>query len=160
MSPQQRRSIKLIQPRLQLRLIGSFFAISLLALLLQLLLFICSLAELASELPDGGALVLERITPHVVSIFLFTMGLLVPLTMIVGTLLTFRIAGPLYHFEKFLGQVIRGEKPADCRLRQGDQLLELCDLMNRATAPLRARDEETIGEESDPESEPQRERAA
>ena len=136
------RRIKLIQPRLQLRLILSFFAISLLALLLQLLLFVCSLAELASDLQVEGPILLERITPHVVSIFLFTIGLLVPLTLIVGTLLTFRIAGPLYHFEKFLGEVIRGEKPADCRLRQGDQLVELCDLLNRATAPLRAREEE------------------
>ncbi len=140
--PRDQRRIKLIQPRLQLRLILSFFAISLLALLLQLLLFVCSLAELASDLQVEGPILLERITPQVVSIFLFTIGLLVPLTLIVGTLLTFRIAGPLYHFEKFLGEVIRGEKPEDCRLRQGDQLVELCDLLNRATAPLRARENE------------------
>ncbi len=140
--PRDQRRIKLIQPRLQLRLILSFFAISLLALLLQLLLFVCSLAELASDLQVEGPILLERITPQVVSIFLFTIGLLVPLTLIVGTLLTFRIAGPLYHFEKVLGEVIRGEKPEDCRLRQGDQLVELCDLLNRATAPLRARENE------------------
>lgn len=149
--PRNQRRIKLIQPRLQLRLILSFFAISLLALLLQLLLFVCSLAELASDLQVEGPILLERITPQVVSIFLFTIGLLVPLTLIVGTLLTFRIAGPLYHFEKFLGEVIRGEKPEDCRLRQGDQLVELCDLLNRATAPLRARENE---------AESKRERAA
>ena len=165
MSRDQRRSIKLIQPRLQLRLILSFFAISLLALLLQLLLFVCSLAELASELPVEGPLVLERIAPHVISIFLFTVAALVPLTLIVGILLTFRIAGPLYHFEKFLGQVIRGEKPADCRLRKGDQLLEFCDLLNRATAPLRGRDEDAPPAPSEAqipgdEPAPSRERAA
>jgi hypothetical protein len=55
----------------------------------------------------------------------------------VGVLTTFRVAGPLYRIEMFLKQVARGEKPADCRLRKGDELVEFCEVVNLATAPLR-----------------------
>lgn len=46
----------------------------------------------------------------------------------------------------FLGEIIRGEKPDDCRLRKGDELQDLCRLLNRATAELRAREGLAAGE--------------
>ena len=66
-------------------------------------------------------------------------AVVMPLSFAVGVLITFRVAGPVYRLERFLSEVLRGEKPADCRLRKGDELHELCALMNRATAGLRAR---------------------
>jgi hypothetical protein len=35
--------------------------------------------------------------------------------------------------------VADGAAPGDCKLREGDELQELCTLLNEATAPLRKR---------------------
>lgn len=136
--PQHKRRIKLIQPQLQLKLISAFVGMSALALTLQFLLFTSSLTELAAELPEDGAVLIEHVPAHVQRILLISFLIFLPLTFCVGVLITFRIAGPLYRFEVYLKQVIRGEKPADCRLRRGDELVGLCELINQATAPLRA----------------------
>jgi signal peptidase II len=138
--PQHKRRIKLIQPQLQLKLISAFVGMSALALTLQFLLFTSSLTELASELPEDGAVLIERVPAHVQRILLVSFLIFLPLTFCVGVLITFRIAGPLYRFEVYLKQVIRGERPPDCRLRKGDELLELCELLNQATAPLRVQE--------------------
>lgn len=136
MSPHKRR-IKLIQPALQIRLISAFVGMAFLALTLQFLLFTSTLTELASELPEDGATLLDRVPDHVVRILIISFLIFLPLTFCVGVIITFRIAGPIYRFETYLKQVIRGEKPPDCRLREGDELKGLCELINRATAPLR-----------------------
>lgn len=138
-SQRHKRRIKLIQPKLQLKLIGAFLFMSALALNLQFILFTSSLTQLASELPEDGTLLVERIPGHVLQIFLISFLIFLPLTFCIGVLVTFRVAGPIYRLETYLKQVIRGEKPDDCRLRKGDELMELCELINRATAPLRVR---------------------
>lgn len=137
---QHKRRIKLIQPRLQLRLIGAFVGMSALALSLQFLIFTSSMTELASELPEDGAVLVERVPAHLQQILLVSFLIFLPLIFCVGVLVTFRIAGPLYRFEVYLKQVIRGERPADCRLRSGDELHGLCELINQATAPLRVQE--------------------
>jgi hypothetical protein len=134
-----RRRTTLIQPRLQIRLIAAFLGMSTFALVLQFILFVSRLSDLAADLPQDGPLVLERVPDHVLWTACVSFGVLLPLTFIVGVLVTFRIAGPVYRFERFLKEIIRGEKPADCRLRKGDELQELCRLLNEATAELRAR---------------------
>ncbi len=151
--PQHKRRIKLIQPQLQLRLIAAFLGMSALALTLQFLLFTSSLTELATELPEDGAALIERVPAHVQRILLVSFLIFLPLTFCAGVLITFRIAGPLYRFEQYLKQVIRGERPPDCRLRDGDELQDLCQLINEATAPLRRREPEggaTSAETSSP----------
>jgi nitrogen fixation/metabolism regulation signal transduction histidine kinase len=60
-----------------------------------------------------------------------------PLTIAVGILVTFRIAGPVYRLKEFLKSIASGATPEDCRLRKGDELQDLCSLANDATAPLR-----------------------
>ena len=133
----QKRRIKLIRPRLQLRLILAFLGVTALALTLQFILFTSSLTRVAVELPQDGPLLIEQLPEHVLAVLLISAALVLPLTFFVGVLVTFRVAGPLYRFELFLKDVERGAKPADCRLRKGDELQDLCELLNRATAPLR-----------------------
>jgi hypothetical protein len=58
-------------------------------------------------------------------------------TLVVGILATFLVAGPLYRFEQFLRASLNGENPPDCRLRKGDELSEFCGLLNDATRHLR-----------------------
>lgn len=137
---QYRRRIRLIQPRLQLKLVLSFLGMSALALALQFLLLAAALSHIAVELPQDGPYLMEQLPSTLTWIVVLSFLICLPLTFCVGVLLTFRIAGPIYRFEQFLGSVTRGEKPADCKLRNGDELQDLCKLINEATSSVRARE--------------------
>ena len=133
----QRRRLRLIHPRIQLRLILSFLGVSVLALVLQYLVFMQVLAQVASELPNDGGLLLGEITHRLLWVLCLTSALLLPATLYVGVLATRRLVGPIYRFEMYLTQILEGKTRDDCRLRKGDELMDLCALINRATLPLR-----------------------
>jgi len=133
----RKRRRKLINPPLQLRMIGSFLGLLLVAFVLQSLLFASRLARVASEMPEGGAYLQDRMPDIMVETIFYSVSVLLPLTVGLGVLVTFRIAGPLHNFERFLGRVARGEQVDPCKIRTGDELGELCDAINRATGPLR-----------------------
>lgn len=141
-----RRSVRLIQPRLQLKLVLTFLGMAMLAMTLQFLLLAASLVALAGDLPNDGVAMQQELPERLLWIIGLSFGVCLPLIFCVGVVITFRIAGPLYRFEKFLESVRKGEKPADCRLRKGDELQGLCTLINAATAPLRR----TEGESQEP----------
>jgi hypothetical protein len=125
-------------------LILSFFGVSALSLLLQYFVFLLMLAKAAERLPNDGAILLPAVHGDLLLVLAASFVLLAPATFVIGVLITHRIAGPVYRFETWLKQVIAGEVRTDCKLRDGDELTELCELLNRATASLRAdaRDED------------------
>ncbi len=133
-----RRTIKLILPGLQLKLIVMFVSLNAVAMLLQYVLLLRSLTQLAGEMPQDGLHLLDELGPLLGDVLALTAFLVLPLTIAVGLLATHRFSGPIYRFQVYLRQVIAGEKPADCRLRKDDELQELCGLINQATAPLRS----------------------
>lgn len=135
-----RRSQKLPKRRLQLKLTFIFVGLSALGLVMQYLLFMSSVSNAALELPNDSAILMDGLNGMLIKILLVTALIVLPITLIVGILTTFKIAGPIYRFERFLESISRGERPPDCSLRKGDDLVEFCDLLNRATAPLRAQD--------------------
>ncbi len=153
----ERRRVKLIKPRLQLKLIGVFVGLSGLGFLLQSLHVGLRLSELASSVPEGGSYLMAVMPELPLEILFVSFGMLLPLTIAVGILVTFRIAGPIFRFEKYLQQVIRGEEVGPCRIRTGDEFQELCDLINQATARLR---ETRAGEAKEPDEERQELRKA
>jgi hypothetical protein len=134
-----RRRIKLIKPWLQLKLLGVFVGLSALGFLLQSLHVGLRLSELASTLPEGGSYLMAVMPELPLEILLVSFGMLLPLTIAVGILVTFRIAGPVYRFEKYLKAVMRGEETGPCRIRKGDEFQELCELLNQVTAEQRER---------------------
>ncbi|MEM8710318.1 MAG: hypothetical protein AAGG01_05160 [Planctomycetota bacterium] len=140
MSRPYKRRKKLINPRLQLRMSGLFVGLVTLMLLLQFALLTASLHQTANLMPSDSALLLSQTNQIAVRLVLTSAAVFLPLTLLVGILSTFRIAGPLYRFEKFLTAVQNGEKPEDFTLRDHDELKELAELINSSTAPLR-RDE-------------------
>ena len=153
-----KRRIKLIKPPLQLKMTLLFVSISALSLLLQAVLLMSGLTRAALDLPNDHLMMLDRVNSVIFESLISSFVLFLPLTFAVGILTTFRFAGPIYRFEMFLRQVIRGEKPPNCRLRQGDELKDFCELINEATAPLRASessdDDEDQAEEATPDSVP------
>jgi hypothetical protein len=134
----ERRRIKLIKPRLQLKLVGVFVGLSGLGFLLQSLHVGLRLSELAASVPEGGTYLMAVMPELPLEILLVSFGMLLPLTIAVGILVTFRIAGPVYRFEKYLQQVLRGEEVGPCRIRKGDEFVELCELINQVTSALQA----------------------
>jgi hypothetical protein len=134
-----RRRIKLIKPKLQLKLVGVFVGLSALGFLLQSLHVGLRLSELAANVPEGGTYLMAVMPELPLEILLVSFGMLLPLTIAVGILVTFRIAGPVYRFEKYLEAVVKGEEVGPCRIREGDEFQELCELINQATAALRDR---------------------
>lgn len=132
-----RRRRKLIKPRLQLKLVFTFAGISMLAFLLQYLLLARELTQFASRLPSGGDELMAGAPQMLTQVLLTSFGVLLPVIFTVGIFVTFRIAGPVYRFEQYLGQIQSGEAQTPCKLRDGDELNELCEVINAATKPLR-----------------------
>lgn len=133
-----RRRVKLIQPRLQLTLVGWFLAVSVAGLLLQFALLSAFVARFAAGLPEGGARFAEQGMEMLLGSLAATLVLVVPVTLGVGILTTFKIAGPIYRFERYFEALARGEWNGPCVIRKGDALQETCDKLNAAVAVLRA----------------------
>ena len=149
-----RRRQKLVKPRLQLKLTLTFVGLSALSLLLQFVLFQSALAHLALELPNDSGHLMDASNEMLARVLLSSFLVFLPLTFLIGILTTFRIAGPVYRFERFLDAVRRGERPSNFRLRKGDELMELAALINEATEPLRQPDQEKHGSSPDAEDTP------
>jgi len=133
----ERRKIKLPKPGLQLRLVGAFVGLAALGFLMQSLLLGMFLAEASARMPEGGSHLMAELPGLPIRLLLVTLGLVLPLVFAVGVLITFRVAGPVYRFEQYLTSVVRGEQLGPCRLRKGDELEGLCEIINRATERLR-----------------------
>jgi len=134
--PTYKRRKRIIKPRLQWKLIGSFIGILVLGMLLQYLLLAQQLTELAGKLPSDATVLTAETPSLLATVLMVSFLILLPATVIVGVTLTFRIAGPIYRFEQHLGAIIRGEKPGTCYIRNGDELVELCALINEAVETL------------------------
>jgi hypothetical protein len=134
-----RRRQMLIKPGIQLRLGGIFAGLSILCLLIQFLLFTSLLSNAASRMPVGGDYLLDLFPGLLYRSFFLSVAIALPLTMLAGVYATFGITGPIHRFESYLREVIKGTQLGACKIRKGDSLGELCELINSATEPVRRR---------------------
>jgi signal peptidase II len=146
------RKRQLVKSRLQLKLILSLMGVACLATLFQIILVNRALSELGAQLPREGDLLLQAIPSLIRSSVVLTLAFLVPFMMGVGLVLTHRIAGPIYRFEQYLKSVAAGEHTGPCKIRQGDELQELCDVINEAVAALENRRAEDAPDASEREA--------
>jgi len=135
----QSRKKKLINPGLQLRLVAIFLCSAALAVQAEAILITYTLTKLAEDMPNDGSVLLSQLPEFVRTNLLLTFALLTPLTLGVGIVATFRVAGPLYRFQQFLQAVKEGRQVEACTIRKGDELHDFCVLLNDVTAPLRAK---------------------
>lgn len=143
------RRKKLVKPKLQLSLVGSFVGLAGLALLLQFMFSGYLVSGVASQVEGPGGQLAAEVPGIMLKVLVLSLAVLLPIIFAFGVLLTFRIAGPIYRFEKYLESVARGEQVGPCMIRSGDKLQSLCDRINEATAPLRHQKTETEGEPVD-----------
>lgn len=128
------RKKKLVNSGLQLRLIGAFGGLAALACLFQVYLVHSTLMPVirTSKGPPDNAELYGVLINNVT----ITFAVLFPLMLVVGVLITHRVAGPIYRFEQHLTAIAKGENPGVCRIRQGDELQGLCDAINAAMPNL------------------------
>ena len=138
-APRFKRRRKLIKPGLQLRLTGIFLGFAILCFLLQGIYVAERLANTSVVLPTGSAEVIDLAPGLLASVLLASFLLFTPILTAVGVLVTFKVAGPVYRFETFLRDVAGGSQVDECRIRKGDELQELCEAINAATAEQRER---------------------
>ena len=71
------------------------------------------------------------------SLFNLIAAILLGITgIIVFILVSHKIAGPLYRFEKSLKEISKGDLSLRCDLRKADQLVELADSLNQFTSSM------------------------
>lgn len=133
------RKQKLIAPRFQLKLIGTFFFLACVSALFQALMLHSSLQELEPHLGERSAAMILLLDELFRQNLLIAFAALGPLMLVVGVIITHRIAGPVYRMERHLEAIARGENPGECRIRKGDEFQELCTRINEAVRALEAR---------------------
>ena len=133
-----RRRNKLPKPGLQLRLVGAFTGLCVLALSSQALVMGVALSALAGRMPSGGGHLANELPALLTRTFLSSCALLLPALLLIGILVTFRVAGALTGLERHLKAVVQGEATGPCRLRERDNLQDFCALMNEALECARA----------------------
>lgn len=132
------RKKKLINSSLQLKMIAVFMSITATTSLFQVVLLNSALTGVAKNMPVAGDQLLRELPRVMLTNVGLTAAVLVPLMFAIGLLITHRIAGPAHRMETYCKAVARGEANGPCRLRQDDELWELCDALNEAIDTLRA----------------------
>jgi len=132
------RRSTLPQPRLQLRLAGAFAGLCALSLVAQALVLATELSKLADALPSGGLYLSEALPGTLARTLAISALLVLPSLLLIGIRMTFRIAGPMFRFERYLEAVARGERPGPCQIRRTDELQEFCAKLNAALESARA----------------------
>lgn len=148
----EQRKKKIVNPRLQGRFLTLLLTAAGASVLVHAGLTVWALSSLAAELPNDARRLQDAIPGTVVLSSLATLLAVLPVFLMLGIAGTFRVFGPLYRFRVFLEQVARGGHTAPCRIRAGDELQEICDLLNVVTEPVRQAAQ-------DPASQPERQAA-
>ena len=146
------RKQRLIKTRLQMKVILTFVGLAIVATVFQVVLINKSMTAIAQRMPQEGDLLLTELPSVIRSTALMGIAFLVPFMIGVGLVLTNRIAGPIYRFEQYLGQVATGQHEGPVTIRKGDELQELAERINTAVRALekgeKAPERQRLGQQS------------
>ncbi len=98
-------------------------------------------SKLANVYPQGR---LVAIVKSVNIQILLSLLLLTPLVVLIGIMLSHRIAGPIYRMERFLEGIANGDITRFITLRKRDELKSLADGINTVVKSLRGRVTEEV----------------
>lgn len=136
-----KRKRKLIDKKLQLKLVAVFTAIGCICALFQIILLNFGLLEIARSVPSGGEEILGKARGIMTANTLWTLGAMIPLMTCVGIVITHRVAGPAYRMTQHCAGIAAGEPVRPCRIREDDELQDLCEALNAAIEKLAPRGE-------------------
>ena len=143
---QKKRTKYFIAPEFQLRYIRVILlimfgvgAISAYTVYYQSMVFLGG--KLASVYPQGR---LVAIVKSVNTQILFSLLLITPLVIVIGLVLSHRIAGPIHRLEKCLAGIADGDITTYITLRKRDELKSLADGINLVIKSLRGKVTEEV----------------
>jgi methyl-accepting chemotaxis protein len=128
---------KMIKPALQLKVILAFLLLAGISAFTQAIILSRAVGTLAGRAGEEESRLLLEARELVASNLLLSFAIVTPVFLLVGVLVTHRIAGPVYRFEQHLRQIAEGKDPGACRIRPNDELHELCNWINKALERMR-----------------------
>ncbi len=139
----ERRKIFLIKKKFQFSFMGSFIGLLAVESVLMVSLFLYLSRDTLTTGYVNSTLRVEQtqsffIVPFALLTLIVVLGLALT-GMIVFVMLSHRLAGPFYRFEKTLQQVEGGDLTPRVQLRKHDQFTELEDALNRFVESLNGR---------------------
>lgn len=143
-----KRSQKLNKTALQVKMILAFLLVATVSALFHVYLLNRFALLAARRLPTDGDQMLALVPDMLTTSLLVTLAVLVPGTFLVGLLVTHRVAGPVHALERYLERHLEGAEQGPCALRKGDELQELCSLMNQALGKQHAQLTDSSGREA------------
>jgi methyl-accepting chemotaxis protein len=149
-----RRTTLFIARRFQIRYISWIMALmSATALITGYVVYVTTWSMLGEKLADvypQGFLM--DIMSGVNFVLIFRLLCLSPIVMLIGLILSNRIAGPLYRINRFLRKISAGNYSSRLEIRLGDELQDLALSVNHLVSSLRSdtrRRNEIVGEISE-----------
>lgn len=141
-----------INPRFQRKYVGVMMTIGLSFTLITGVFFFTYLKITIDELVIGSPDAIEKrfLVPFFVTFAVIAAGFLL-LLFILGRLLSHRVAGPVYAFEKYLDDLLQGNF-REFRLRSGDEFPHLEELGRELRRELKARHDQNLQVTSPPEN--------
>jgi hypothetical protein len=126
----KRRKI-LINPRLQLLSALVFMSTASTYVLVQAILLNRLVTTSLQQYQGHDPELLDTLLSGIVGNLALTFLLLVPVSLLCATMLTFRFAGPIYRFETYLQQFLTGEDPGPCHVRKEDEFKDIAALLTQ-----------------------------
>lgn len=130
----RRKTKRFVRADVQLRVVCIAIAVAAVVLLVNFQLCLTTINEVVSRLHEGTklALVAEELRHAAIMSAFISIGLAIPMAAAVGVLYSFKFAGPLCRFKRFFSELKTGRWDVSCKLRQGDDLQDLCEELNAA----------------------------
>lgn len=132
-----------IDKRFQTAFIGKFVLVLLLGAILSVVITMFSTQATLTSTFDGSRLVIEKtsiaILPSVIFTSLITTGVLGIIVIGVTLLVSHKIAGPMYRFEKDLEEIAKGDLQKRIHIRNGDQFTSVAKNLNDMVTGLNTR---------------------
>lgn len=135
----ERRKRYIIKPAFQLRYTGvvllAVFAVAVISVFTTYYSSISLLGKkLANVYPQGMLVLTLR---EINLILIFRIFFLVPFIILIGILLSHKIAGPAYRIERTLREIGKGNFDIRIKLRKYDELVCIADAVNDMTSNLK-----------------------
>jgi hypothetical protein len=131
-APKHPRRRKLVYREVQFRGVAIGLCVASLVILISFQLTFFSIWGASSKATPGPVAMLPIDDIYWLLFTRFGIGFLlsVPIAVLVGISFSFKFAGPLYRFRKYFMELKDGPWDQDCRLREKDDLKELCAAIN------------------------------
>ncbi len=124
----------------------AFLLIAISCSFLQYMLMTLASSQAIADHPNSVVSMASAFDEASRNYFLASLCALIPLTISIGILLTFRVWGPIYALQKHLELIQEGGDPGELSFRQSDEFQQIPPLVNGAVNGLKKESMEAYSE--------------